>query len=347
MEARNMKRFQNGFSLVELMVGLTIGLLMLVALAGLLANNTSARVELDKTMQQVENGRFAMDTLVNDLRLTGFYGAGSPSATLPVAMPDPCVTTAAALTAQSPLPVQGYSTPGANPLACVAGNNIQPNSDILVVRRAETGATTVATAVAGQVYLQTNGTSLKIEGATSDAAANATLFDLTDKSGTAPLHPYTVHIYFVSPCDVPASGSTCGAAGTDDSGKSIPTLKRLELVLNAGAWGWKVVPLVQGVERLHVEYGVDSDNDGAPDSYFGTKAAIDAMTTTQWSNVVALNVSLLTRNTRPTPGYKDDKAYSLGTQGNAVAIPAANDEYKRHAYSGTIRLTNVSGRREG
>lgn len=341
-----MNQMNKGFSLVELMVGLTIGLLMMVALAGLLANNTSARVELDKTMQQVENGRFAMDTLASDLRLTGYYGSGSPTATLPTSLPDPCLTAATSLTAQAPLPVQGYSAPTSNPLSCIANNNLQSGSDILVVRRAQTGTTTVASAVNGQVYLQANGTSMKIAAAGSDATANAALFDLTDKAGTAPLQPYTVHIYYISPCDVPASGSTCGTAGTDDSGKSIPTLKRLDLVLNGGSWSWKVVPLVQGVEQLHIEYGVDGDSDGSPDSYLGTKAAVDAMTTTQWSNVVALNVSLLTRNTRPTQGHTDTKKYYLGTDANKLEIPAANDQYKRHAYSSTIRLTNISGRRE-
>jgi type IV pilus assembly protein PilW len=62
----------------------------------------------------------------------------------------------------------------------------------------------------------------------------------------------------------------------------------------------------------------------------------------QLTNAVALKVHVLARNVQPTQGYTDTKSYQLGS----VAVPAANDAFKRHVYSTSVRLTNVSMRRE-
>ena len=84
---------QSGFSLIELMVALTIGLLLLVGLTVLFANTNYTNRELQKVSQQIENGRYAIDTITQDLRLAGFYGhidslaSIAPPATTP---PDPC-----------------------------------------------------------------------------------------------------------------------------------------------------------------------------------------------------------------------------------------------------------------
>ena len=98
---------QRGFSLIEMMIGLTIGLLILTVLSTLLVNNSKARVDLDQSMQQVENGRYAMQLLGDEIRHAGYYGEGALSLSAPTAPPDPCVTTVAAMTTALPLAVQG------------------------------------------------------------------------------------------------------------------------------------------------------------------------------------------------------------------------------------------------
>ncbi|MOA64006.1 hypothetical protein D3C78_1899220 [compost metagenome] len=62
----------------------------------------------------------------------------------------------------------------------------------------------------------------------------------------------------------------------------------------------------------------------------------------QLANVATVKVSLLVRGQTTTPGYQDAKSYRLGSQ----IIEAANDGFKRHAFSMDVRLTNISGRRE-
>ena len=50
---------QRGFTLVELMVAMTLSLLVLVVMITLFANTSAARSEIDKSSRQIENGRFA------------------------------------------------------------------------------------------------------------------------------------------------------------------------------------------------------------------------------------------------------------------------------------------------
>lgn len=336
-----------GFSLVEVMIGLTIGLIIMASLSVLLADNTSARAELDKSMQQIENGRYATELLKDELRLAGYYGPSYSPGNTPAVLPDPCATDVASLKSALPLAVQGYSqiTAATNPLTCLSSANLTSTAnDILVVRRAKTGPLLTVAAVATNtttVYMQANGDDIKLD------VGGSSGFTLTDKNGTATLRPYSVQIYFVSPCDVPAGNATSCTGATDDGGKPIPTLKRLEL---AAGGAWQITPLVQGIERFYVEYGsdVDADSDGAPDN--GVPVAYGTAPTTPqgWAMVLALRVNMLVRNTRTTPGQNDTKSYVLGMPGSAtaIAVAAANDGYKRHVFGGTIRLINVSGRLE-
>jgi type IV pilus assembly protein PilW len=60
------------------------------------------------------------------------------------------------------------------------------------------------------------------------------------------------------------------------------------------------------------------------------------------ANVVAVKLHLLARNLEATPGYTDSKSYQL----SGPPIAAANDGFKRHVFSTTVRLVNPSARRE-
>ena len=50
---------------------------------------------------------------------------------------------------------------------------------------------------------------------------------------------------------------------------AVPTLKRLEFTGS----GWTETPLVEGIEELNIEYGIDNNSDGAPDAYTTDPAA--------------------------------------------------------------------------
>lgn len=346
------RRQQRGMTLMEWMVSITIGMILLTGLSALIAQQSSTQAELEKSSRQIENGRYATQLLQEDIQLAGYLGEFSNLDALPVpgALPNPCLVGAADLSSALPFSIQGYDAPGATlPAAFTdcplnAANHLA-GSDILVIRRADPEVTTGAL-VAGQFYLQSGLTpTLEFSYVLAKAATTAVdtaVFNLKLKDGltTAPLRKYRVNIYFVSPCNLPASGSTCSAAKTDDGGISIPTLKRMELSAQAGNPKFVTTSLVEGIEMMQIDYGFDAaaNGDGSPDSY-----AKDAVAVADWANVMAVRLHLLARNNERSAGYQDTKTYNLGLAGTTAAT---NDAFKRRIFSQLIRVVNPSSRRD-
>ena len=75
-----LKACQTGFSLIELMVATTLTLFVILAITTLFTNNSTARREIDGAGQQIENGRYAIELIRDDVRLAGYYGEFVPPA---------------------------------------------------------------------------------------------------------------------------------------------------------------------------------------------------------------------------------------------------------------------------
>lgn len=362
---------QRGSTLVEWMVSITIGLILLAGLTTLIAQQSSTQGELEKSSRQIENGRYAIQLLNEDVQMAGYYGEFSNVAGLsvPSALPDPCAVVVANIDAALAFPVQGYDSPATTSglLSCIDPLNHVDGTDILVVRSVETATLSIAAAASaagGQVYLQsgltptvglfekamgtgasTSGFTLLTQAKPAVAAASGIPAKAAIPAAPAPLRKFQVHIYFVSPCSVMSNGSTCSS--TDDSGKPIPTLKRVELSASSNTTTMNTTPLVEGIENMQIDYGIDSiGNDGSPD---GQPLATPA-TVADWSNVVALRVHLLTRNNEASAGYVDPKTYEMGYDSagavQTVTPATAVRSYKRRLFSQLIRVVNPSSRRD-
>jgi type IV pilus assembly protein PilW len=314
---------QCGLSLVELMVSLTIGLILLAGITALIARQSGTRTELEKSSRQIENGRYAMEILHDDIELAGLYGEYSPPLTAPPTVPaDPCDIVAAnqgwdAVPQSVPVSIYGYIGASTTP-SCVT--NRLAGTAILVVRRTATPAIDAGAAVAGTTYLQVS----RCNTDTSAFAFGTSGFNLKQKdcATLAPLHKYIVRIYYISSCSV-CSGSA----------DTIPTLKMVEFIDGIQA----TIPLVEGIENMQFDYGIAaSTTSGSPATYTTTPAADD------WANVMAVRVNLLVRNNDPTTGYTDTKTYTLGGAGTVTP----GGPYMRHVYSQVVRVINPSGRRE-
>ena len=59
-------------------------------------------------------------------------------------------------------------------------------------------------------------------------------------------------------------------------------------------------------------------------------------------NVTSARIYVLARSREASPNYTDTKTYTLGSAGD---VGPFNDNFKRHVFTTTVRLTNVAGRR--
>lgn len=339
---------QAGLSLVELMVAMTVGLMLVAGVTTLIVQQSNTSTELEKASRQIENGRYATQVMRDDIQLAGYFGDLFRLSD-PAALAAPCTTTATgadSLEEGMSLPIQGYDSPATVPaaLSCLASGNHVPGTDILVLRRTDTTAIPIASAAAGQPYLQTGLDNTNALTHVVGTGSDTSVFTLIKKDGTAaPLRRLLTHIYFVSPCHIPASGDTCNGT-SDDNGTPIPTLKRLELTVSGGVAGFSIVPIAEGIQNLQLDYGLDADGDGAPESYSaGTySSGTTPMTHLDWANVMTIRVNTLARNLEPTANHEDSKSYQLG---DFVTVSAANDAYKRRVFTEVVRAINPAGRR--
>jgi Tfp pilus assembly protein PilW len=163
------------------------------------------------------------------------------------------------------------------------------------------------------------------------------------------------------------------------AGQTVPSLVRSQLDNTGGflAYHFPVV-LVEGVEAMRVELGIDNVSDagtavdptaaiawadpaamdsptnrgdGRPDAFVRC-TTLAPCTPAQLANVVAVRLHLLTRSRTPNDKHMDTKSFCLATldlDGTCPAdaqVAAANDRFMRFAFTTTVRVVNVSGRRE-
>lgn len=344
---------QRGFSLIELMIALTISLLIMAAILKLFLDISLSNDELAKTNSQIENGRFAVQLLQQDLMHAGFWdgyiapfdnpvdSSGQPP---PDSVPAPCQAYSSwdqdyrdQLLA---IPLQAYS---GVPTGCESVViNKQNGTDVLITRNAETcvaGVTNCSADELGRVYVQVsrclNDTTRYMLGQTG-----VTPFDLRQRdcntSPTATKRRYLSNLYYIQ------SGDT-------------PTLMRSTFDLHSGTPSFGAPQaMIEGIEAFRIELGIDNFNadagaavdytagvrgDGMPDEYIHCGAGCSAE---QLLDAVAAQIHVLVRSTRATAGYTDTKTYQLGGQ----SIGPFNDQFKRHVFSTSVRFHNVSGRRE-
>ncbi|WP_342116137.1 PilW family protein [Pseudoduganella sp. OTU4001] len=343
---------QRGFTLIELMVAVAIGLLLLAGLSSLFMGNNQAQLEIERANRQVENGRYAMQLMTGDVRNAGYYAEFDPAVlTMPAAPPDPCSTDIAVIRGAIALAVQGYDDK--NPIDCLA--DVRTKTDIMVVRHTHTcvvGAADCDAATEGGPFFQASLCNQSYELGSSDltkhyqVSALATGFTLhkrncteTPGSGSlADLRRLLTHIYFI--------------ANNSMAGDGIPTLKRAEVVSKNGVVSVQIVPLAEGIENMQVEYGIDTDNNGVADIYTpdvekAGGCASSACAVANWSNVVSVKLHLLARTLSPSVTHTDTKSYVLGLDDNGRqnVINAKRDKYKRHVFTSVIGLPNVAGRK--
>ena len=309
---------QSGFSIVELLIAVALGIVLSWAILDVTLNSSRTARELELTSEMVENGRYLTNLLSNELQLAGFYGRlESYSDDTVTAQPDPCTgLSAASLRNGMNYPVFGLDGVAAGTTTC-NGDVLLTGSDALLIRRADTtSVNSTASLGANQHYLQET-----VTAAVLDVGANNTSFNLKEKDNAtvAAIREYHQDIYFI---------------GTDN------VFNRLSLINGS----YTLEPLVEGVDDFQLVYGIDRSGDGVANADGGNAAFVELpASAAEWENVVSVKVFLLLSSTSNAPGLGDGKTYSYADKAGITF----SDSKKRRLFSGVARLTNVSIKRAG
>lgn len=329
MQQSKLPSRQKGFSLIELMVGLTIGLILVAGLALMFANSSQSGNELEKSIRQIENGRYAVELLQEEISLAGYY-AEIPLHGIAYSSPAACETSALGFSLTTlPMPIMGIAASNVSEI-CLTDR--LANSPAFVIHRlsAEGAPSNPASAALGTTYVQSSRCSADGAPFKAATAGSASAFDLKaiDCATTNPqIRRYVSRVYYLASC------SECGSVSD-----GIPTLKMAEL----RGTTMVVVPLVEGIENMVLEYGFDTNADGQPD-VFQTNLSTTAGTD-KWDNVVAVRLHLLARTIDRSADYSDSsKTYQLGA---ASTVSGDASGFKRRVYTSTVRIVNEAGRRE-
>lgn len=325
------------------MVAMTLGLIISASvLAAYVTANRSA-VEDEQYARMQENGRYALRVISEELGMVEFWGKVTSVDDIDIDVSAPaagCADAADIFDLSMPLLFNNNhdaSAPAQFTLCAAVAAKTKASTDTFLIKRmlgAPVANVFVDTAdtdsdgddteiiseglsnlVDGSVYLRSNTTSGQL---------------INDASATNPPSVghqdwlYVPRLYFVRDY-------------YRDAADGIPALCRLSLdalelsPVSTTEFG---TCIAEGVEDLHLEFGIDNDNDGTPDTY------TSAPTATQVENAVVVRAHLLLRSTDEIANYVNGKSYSLGS----VSLGPFNDGFYRAVFTTTVILRNSIAR---
>lgn len=355
---------QRGFSLVELMVALVLGLIVMgAALRLFVGTRGSANLE-DQLSRQQEDARYAVEALAMDARQAGFVGCRPGVKRLLNDTADP-------LLYDIERPIEGFEFTGTGPganyavatldpagvalnkwsngtatLPAILKDSVLPGTDVLIVKQAALRQP-VRTTLTEQQQPTTN--AIELDGDPPDVE-EGTLVVLSDCSG-ADLFQNTVdddkaHELARSAADPDVS------PGNRDAKLSHPYPKGAEVYVfspsvyyvgqgprgepglyrrrfKKGGAG-DAQELVPGVENMQLLFGEDTDVDRLADTY------VPADQVGNWGRVVSIKLALLMRTGEDTHPNADTATYTL--LGTTIDPPDARRVHR--VVSWTIALRN-------
>ena len=271
---------QSGFTLIELMISLSLGVAISWVVLDVSLNAMRNSRDIIATGDVIEKGLYLGDLLKREIKHAGFYGR--ITSTNIVFSPDSPQTDWCTVTPTKrhlTTPVFGIN----NITSLCTDTGLLVDSDVLMIRRAST-AVAPSLLVDAQHYIQSNFDDVILA---TGVAAN---FTLTGMDGTtlAPIHEFYQDVYYV------------------DSDKNF---KRRRLVNGE----IEDEPLIEGVDDFQVQYGIDTDADNIADTFTTTPLSNDY---SGWQNVKTVTVSLLISG--ETVSQPDAKTYQYADKLNVT-----------------------------
>ncbi|KAE9637496.1 PilW family protein [Aeromonas veronii] len=318
-----------GFTLVEWLVAMLLGLFLLAGVFTVFVMSRSSSEDAFDQSELQENGRLAIRLISQDIKWAGFFGAYTgqstqvgPSLSLStgstILSASDCLDERSVGSLPSPLgPIRGLwvsrvsASKGLSGFTCIDANDRVANSDVISIKRlvgrpipASEGLDT------NRFYMATNSQEARV----IKGSETRPLFGANNESQ---IWEYQHYIYYLSQED------------------GIPVLRKRYLTVNGGS-ALIGGAMAEGIEHMVLMYGVDDSliPDGRIDRYMST----DQMTAQRWNEgrVLGARLFLLIRAARESSRYKNNNSYQLGN----ITVNGGGDGYRRLLLESSIALRN-------
>ena len=315
-----------GFSLVELMVAMVIGLIVMGGAFSMYQTSTETQKINEMQMDLVADARFATELIAYDLRHAGAWGSTNKASLItcrstdagcaapPPAVVDDCTVGADPQWAYNlDLPIFAVDGTEGNPYAdtCIDDGDYVAGTDLLEIRYADANLPILRP---GQTYVRSNFINGQVF--VGSAAPTLNFYDTSPLTQNHELHAYT---YYISDF-------------TDDPDDGIPSLRRVALVNGPGTQNQL---LVSGVTDLQVQLGVDLTDNGMIDRYMNP----NDVAATDWENVMAAKIWLIMRSDEPMEDVDTTRSFSIA--GQAEQDYGGVDDFRFFMVSTVVNLRNL------
>lgn len=307
---------ERGLSLVELLIGMTLGLVLTAAVVQIYLSGRRNQTLQESLTGRQEATRFAAQAIERDAKMAGFRGCLRDVGNVRNSLVNPTDF----LNNYGQF-VTGFDGGGGawNPglPATIAGANPVAGTDVLTLRTADDP---------GSVFLTANMASDTADMVTRDDFATAPLgvgdiAVVTDCGGAA---VFQVTGFNAGTGDIvhDIGGALVPGNASKDLDRRFPIGSQIFRLRNTtyfiapstnntGPALWRrdganaPIELAEGVENLQVLYGEDTDGNRAPDAYQTADAVGD------WRNVVAIQVALLVSGVQDRVAEEDPREFNL------------------------------------
>jgi type IV pilus assembly protein PilW len=309
-----------GFSLIELMVAMAIGLFLIAGVFSVYVNGRHSQNTVDEQVAMVDNARFALDTIAADIRQSGVFGrtkdrgkinpAAFPAGGIPGECTPGWITVDANIT-----PIQvfdGTAAGGANPYPTTCTGDYlanTPESDAIEMRYSMMTSVKDAAVLSNIVYLQGD---VDVAQLFYDQPAPP-ITELKNRN-----YMFVTNLYYI--------------AANGDPGDGIPSLHRASL--QPGGVVDQV--LLSGVENMQIQLGIDTNGNRLVDKYVDS----GAVGSVDWKTVKTIQIWLVIRSLNVDMSV--NTVINPNIAGVSVQLPAngVNDGIRRMVVSTVALLRN-------